>query len=575
MSAATKKTKPLSHTLIAGGAAGFIESSICHPLDTIKTRMQLRNNHIESVHTRIKHSLIEPAFLHVRNSLVEPALRFKHSLSEPSTTVVAATLRHKHSFVEPANIIKLRQHSHAEPLLMQSKGMDAPGSSLRKNRTDVLACSKPSTGQRGDKIVGLKLRNSITTGNSITSAICDPQKLKLPSSTSVSTEGVSAAKCWWNQPKQNHVKTVTAETSNIPFRAKKSVSNIPPSKRKMISSNGSSTKNAKAWWNWNRNSSATHAGRGQSSKSAAWSQPMNNLNARSYGNQFGLRGHVTLSKTYSKKNIYQGPLGPIETARKIIRKEGFQSLYKGLSAVYVGIIPKMAIRFVSFEHYGDMIRKNTQLGERSINFTAGLASGLTEAVLIVTPAEVCKIRMQSQRHSLLDPVGANSQRYGNVVQTAITITREEGYCALYKGLVPTMLRQGCNQAVNFTVYNSMKTYWLEQQQQENFQTRVFGRHENPNQLPAMISMLIGGLSGAMGPIVNNPLDVVKTRLQKQNTTKHAISPPKYTGLLQACFIIAKEEGAGALWKGITPRLMRIVPGQAITFTAYEAICRWL
>ena len=29
-------------------------------------------------------------------------------------------------------------------------------------------------------------------------------------------------------------------------------------------------------------------------------------------------------------------LGPIKTAKKIIRKEGFWSLYKGLTAVYVG-----------------------------------------------------------------------------------------------------------------------------------------------------------------------------------------------------------------------------------------------
>lgn len=34
-------------------------------------------------------------------------------------------------------------------------------------------------------------------------------------------------------------------------------------------------------------------------------------------------------------------------------------------------------------------------------------------------------------------------------------------------------------------------------------------------------------------------------------------------------MIVKEEGVTALWKGITPRLMRIMPGQAITFMTYE------
>ena len=63
--------------------------------------------------------------------------------------------------------------------------------------------------------------------------------------------------------------------------------------------------------------------------------------------------------------------------------------------------------------------------------------------------------------------------------------------------------------------------------------------------------------------------MVKTRLQKQ-----VVRPgktPKYTGLAQACVVIAKEEGVLALWKGITPRLLRIMPGQAITFMTYEAV----
>lgn len=241
----------------------------------------------------------------------------------------------------------------------------------------------------------------------------------------------------------------------------------------------------------------------------------------------------------------------------------------------------MAIRFVAFEQYKDLMKSYTNLGDKATNFTAGLLSGLTEAVMIVTPAEVCKIRMQSQRHSLLDPIEANSRKYGNVVQTAITIVREEGYSALYKGVVPTMMRQGCNQAVNFTAYNAMKTFWLERQRQHNtrnhwlLNTTTETNPESPEQLPSAVVMLIGGLSGAMGPIVNNPLDVVKTRLQKQNTAKNVHGTPKYTGLVQGCIRIANEEGAGALWKGITPRLMRIVPGQAITFATYEAVCRWL
>lgn len=45
--------------------------------------------------------------------------------------------------------------------------------------------------------------------------------------------------------------------------------------------------------------------------------------------------------------------------------------------------------------------------------------------------------------------------------------------------------------------------------------------------------------------------------------------PKYAGLGSAIVLIAREEGVMALWKGLTPRLMRIMPGQAITFMTYE------
>jgi solute carrier family 25 (mitochondrial citrate transporter), member 1 len=262
----------------------------------------------------------------------------------------------------------------------------------------------------------------------------------------------------------------------------------------------------------------------------------------------------------SNSTTVSAPLGPIGTAQRIIQREGFFALYKGLTAVYAGIIPKMAIRFVSFEQYREwglawVSRSSMDISPTTVTFTAGLASGLTEAILVVTPAEVCKIRMQSQYHSLMDPTQMQHRKYTNVLQTAVVIVREEGLGALYKGVVPTMLRQGCNQAVNFTAYNVMKTKLMDWQ--------------GTTELAAWQSLALGGFSGGMGPLVNNPLDVIKTRLQKQVVVPGR--PPKYTGLLSGMAVVAREEGVLALWKGITPRLLRIVPGQAITFMTYEAV----
>ena len=79
--------------------------------------------------------------------------------------------------------------------------------------------------------------------------------------------------------------------------------------------------------------------------------------------------------------------------------------------------------------------------------TAGLGAGVTEAVLVVNPMEVVKIRLQSQYHSMSDPLDV--PKYRNAAHAAFTVVREEGFGALYRGVSLTALRQGTNQAANF------------------------------------------------------------------------------------------------------------------------------
>ena len=76
---------------------------------------------------------------------------------------------------------------------------------------------------------------------------------------------------------------------------------------------------------------------------------------------------------------------------------------------------------------------------------AGLGAGTTEAVVVVTPMEVVKIRLQAQQHSLADPL--ETPRYRNAGQAVYTIVREEGISALYRGVSLTAIRQATNQGV--------------------------------------------------------------------------------------------------------------------------------
>lgn len=71
---------------------------------------------------------------------------------------------------------------------------------------------------------------------------------------------------------------------------------------------------------------------------------------------------------------------------------------------------------------------------------AGLAAGVTEAIAVVTPMEVIKIRLQAQHHSMADPL--DIPKYRNAAHALYTVVREEGIGALYRGISLTALRQG-------------------------------------------------------------------------------------------------------------------------------------
>jgi solute carrier family 25 (mitochondrial citrate transporter), member 1 len=62
---------------------------------------------------------------------------------------------------------------------------------------------------------------------------------------------------------------------------------------------------------------------------------------------------------------------------------------------------------------------------------------------------------------------------------------------------------------------------------------------------------------------------MQTRLMAQQ--KEADGSKRYRSFLHALVTIPREEGLRAMWKGLTPRLMRIPPGQAIVWAVSDQI----
>ncbi|KAI9504562.1 Mitochondrial succinate-fumarate transporter [Coemansia spiralis] len=251
------------------------------------------------------------------------------------------------------------------------------------------------------------------------------------------------------------------------------------------------------------------------------------------------------------------PKSFVGVGHRIVQREGIMALYKGLGAVVTGIVPKMAIRFSSFELYKSwMAAPETGKISTSAVFLAGLGAGTTEAVAVVTPMDVIKIRLQAQRHSTVDPMDV--PKYRNAVHAAYTIIKEEGFMTLYKGVTLTALRQATNQAVNFTFYQEFK--------------RIARSLQDVEELPSYQHLILGGVSGAMGPLSNAPIDTIKTRIQKATSVSGESSWQRFATVTRD---IAQKEGYRAFYRGITPRILRVAPGQAITFMVYEKVKSWI
>lgn len=127
--------------------------------------------------------------------------------------------------------------------------------------------------------------------------------------------------------------------------------------------------------------------------------------------------------------------GPIDVVRQVVKKEGILGLYAGMEATfwrhfwwnggYFGCIHQ--VRAV-------MPKAETPQGQLFNNFVSGSVGGFVGTVLN-TPFDVVKSRIQGA-----SKVPGVIPKYNWTYPALVTIFREEGPAALYKGFAPKVLR---------------------------------------------------------------------------------------------------------------------------------------
>lgn len=262
--------------------------------------------------------------------------------------------------------------------------------------------------------------------------------------------------------------------------------------------------------------------------------------------------------------------GTIQGLKYIWRTEGFRGLFKGNGTNCARIVPNSAVKFFSYEQAskGILYLYQQQTGNEDAQLTpllrlgAGACAGII-AMSATYPMDMVRGRITVQTES-------SPFQYRGMVHALSTVLREEGPRALYKGWLPSVIGVVPYVGLNFAVYESLKD-WL-------VKSKPFGLVEDD--LGVTTRLACGAVAGTIGQTVAYPLDVIRRRMQMVGWS-HAASvvagdgtikaPLEYTGMIDAFRKTVRHEGFGALYKGLVPNSVKVVPSIAIAFVTYEVV----
>ncbi|XP_022101204.1 mitochondrial substrate carrier family protein ucpB-like [Acanthaster planci] len=179
------------------------------------------------------------------------------------------------------------------------------------------------------------------------------------------------------------------------------------------------------------------------------------------------------------------------------------------------------------------------------------------ASFATNPVDVTKVRMQldgelaNQRGQLGKVYKA--RHYKGIVRGAVTIAREEGVLALYKGLTPALLREATYSTIRIGAYEPIKV--------------LFGATDR-HHTPLAKKLGAGATSGAIGSMIAVPTDLIRVRLQAQGHLSTG-EQPRYRGFTHAFTDILRKEGFRGLYRGTSPTVQRAVIVTATQVPTYD------
>lgn len=195
------------------------------------------------------------------------------------------------------------------------------------------------------------------------------------------------------------------------------------------------------------------------------------------------------------------------------------------------------------------------MAENLADFIAGTVGGFA-GKLFDYPFDTVKVLLQTQ-----DVADYKGKKYTGAFHCLKHTIQTKGWLGLYKGLSSPLLGSMGENAVLFLSYGIFKGLLGEKE------AKARGEDLSLFQLA-----IAGAAAGAVVPCVLTPVELVKCRLQVQNSISSQFR--QYKGPIDCIIKTVKQEGImRGLYKGNTATLLREIPGNFAWYGVYECVCK--
>ncbi|CAI9780924.1 unnamed protein product [Fraxinus pennsylvanica] len=248
----------------------------------------------------------------------------------------------------------------------------------------------------------------------------------------------------------------------------------------------------------------------------------------------------------------------LELVKTIASSQGLRGFWKGNFVNILRIAPFKSINFYAYDTYRNQLLKWSG-NEETTNFErllAGAAAGIAATVLCIP--------MDTIRTVMVAPGG---EALGGLIDTFCHMIRTEGFFSLYKGLVPSIISMAPSGAVFYGVYDILKSAYLNSPEGVKRIQHMKQQGEDLNafeqlELGTVRTLIYGAIVGACSEAATYPFEVVRRQLQMQvRATK--------MNALQTGIKIVEHGGFPALYAGLIPSLLQVLPSAAISYFVYE------